>query len=92
MLGGVTRPPAEAVYDPAEGTMPMALFFFHFTNGRTIRDEEGENFPSLEAAKAHAAKIAAELATEPESQGFAVSVTDEQGNELAYVTIGRSTH
>ena len=24
----------------------MALFFFHFTNGRTIRDEEGENFPS----------------------------------------------
>ena len=34
--------------------MPMALFFFHFTNGRTIRDEEGENFPSLEAAKTHA--------------------------------------
>lgn len=23
----------------------MALFFFHFTNGRTIKDEEGENFP-----------------------------------------------
>ena len=72
--------------------MPMALFFFHFTNGRTIKDEEGENFPSLEAARAHAAKIAAELAAEPESQGFAVSVTDEEGNQLAYVTIGRSTH
>ena len=48
----------------------MALFFFHFTNGRTIRDEEGENFPTLEAAKVHAAKIAAELATEPESQAL----------------------
>ena len=54
--------------------------------------KRGRTFPSLEAARAHAAKIAAELAAEPESQGFAVSVTDEEGNQLAYVTIGRSTH
>ena len=67
----------------------MPRFFFHFTNGRTLRDEDGEDSPSLEAATAHAAKIAAELAKEPESRGFAVSVTDAQGNELAYVTIGR---
>jgi hypothetical protein len=70
----------------------MPRFFFHFTNGRTLRDEDGEDFPSLEAATAHAAKIAAELAKEPESRGFAVSVTDAQGNELAYVTIGRAVH
>jgi hypothetical protein len=66
--------------------MPMALFFFHFTNGRTIKDEEGENFPNLEATKAHAAKIAAELATEPESQGFAVSVTDVAARPLKSLT------
>jgi hypothetical protein len=60
--------------------------------GRTIKDEEGENSPSLEGAKAQAAKIAAELVTEPDSRRVAVSVTDEEGNELAYVTIGRSAN
>jgi hypothetical protein len=70
----------------------MALLFFHFTNGRTLRDDEGEDFPNLEAAKFHAANIAADLATEPDSQAFAVLVTDEQGHELAYVPIGRAIH
>jgi hypothetical protein len=65
----------------------MALFFFHFTNGRTIKDEEGENFPNLEATKAHAAKIAAELATEPESQGFAVSVTDDRSKATGIIDV-----
>ena len=76
----------------AQGTTPKPFFFFNFTNGRTIKDDEGENFSDLETAKAHAAKIAAELAKEPELQGFAVSVTDQHGNEVAYVTIGRAVH
>jgi hypothetical protein len=40
----------------------MARFFFHVKNGSTFKDEEGENYPNLETARAHAAKIASELA------------------------------
>ena len=45
----------------------------------------GENYPNLETARAHAAKIASELAKETGYEGFALSVTDEQGNEVAYM-------
>jgi hypothetical protein len=70
----------------------MARYFFHFTNGRTLRDHEGEDLPDLVAAIAHAARIAAELASEPESQVLAVSITDEHGNELAYMPIRGTLH
>ena len=56
------------------------------------KDEEGENYPNLETARAHAAKIASELAKETSYEGFAVSVTDEQGNEVAYVPIGEAAN
>jgi uncharacterized protein DUF6894 len=70
----------------------MARFFFHVTNGSTFKDAEGENCPSLEAARTHAAKIAGELGKDRGYEGFAVSVTDEQGNEVAYVTIGEAAN
>jgi hypothetical protein len=43
-------------------------------------------------ARTHAAKIAGELGKDRGYEGFAVSVTDEQGNEVAYVTIGEAAN
>ena len=54
--------------------------------------EEGENYPNLETARAHAAKIASELAKERPMRALRSSVTDEQGNEVAYVPIGEATN
>ena len=69
-----------------------------FTSKTTARlstfeeEEEGENYPNLETARAHAAKIASELAKETGYEGFALSVTDEQGNEVAYMPIGEAAN
>ena len=71
----------------------MARFFFHVKNDSTFKEEEeGENYPNLETARAHAAKIASELAKETGYEGFALSVTDEQGNEVAYMPIGEAAN
>jgi hypothetical protein len=48
----------------------MARFFFHVKNGSTFKGEEGENYPNLETATAHAAKIASELANETGYEGL----------------------
>ena len=63
----------------------MARFFFHVKNDKRKEKEEGENYPNLETARAHAAKIASELAKETGYEGFALSVTDEQGSRVAYM-------
>jgi hypothetical protein len=75
----------------------MARFFFHVKNDSTFFKEEEEevkweNYPNLETARAHAAKIASELAKETGYEGFALSVTDEQGNEVAYMPIGEAAN
>jgi hypothetical protein len=62
-------------------------FYFHLTDGRTFEDEDGERCSSLEAARAHAVRIAHELANEPELRGYAVKVTDENGNQVARVPL-----
>ena len=51
----------------------MARFFFHVKNDSTFfkEEEEGENYPNLETARAHAAKIASELARTA-YEGFAL--------------------
>ena len=54
---------------------------------RLSGDEDGEEFPSAEWA--HAVRIANELAQAGEYGGFAIKVLDEQGNEVAYVPIGK---
>jgi hypothetical protein len=72
------------MFENREGSR-MARFFFHVKNDSTFKEEEGENYPNLETARAHAAKIASELAKETGYEGFALSVTDEQGNEVAYM-------
>ena len=66
---------------------------FSFTSKTTARlRRRGENYPNLETARAHAAKIASELAKETGYEGFALSVTDEQGNEVAYMPIGEAAN
>ena len=47
-----------------------------------IKDDEGENWPSLEAARAHAVMIASELWQDGGYEGYAIYVTDDQGIEV----------
>ena len=91
MWGAETSRPHARLFENREGSR-MARFFFHVKNGSTFKDEEGENYPNLETARAHAAKIASELAKETGYEGFALSVTDEQGNEVAYMPIGEAAN
>ena len=51
------------MFENREGSR-MARFFFHVKNDSTFKEEEEENYPNLETARAHAAKIASELAKE----------------------------
>ena len=70
----------------------MSRFLFHITNGNAFKDEVGQDYSTLEATRAHAAQIAADLAKEPSYEGFVVLVTDEQGNEVAYVPVGAAAN
>jgi hypothetical protein len=70
----------------------MPRFFFHVTNGSTFKDEVGGDDSSLEASRAHAARIASDLSTDDDYKGFAVTVTDESGNEVAHVSIGKAAN
>jgi hypothetical protein len=56
---------------------------------RLSGDEDGEEFPSAESARAHAVRIANELAQAGEYGGVAIKVLDEQRNEVAYVPKGK---
>ncbi len=63
-------------------------YFFHVTDGTSMfKDEEGQKFSSLNHAKANAMLIASELAHDETYRGWALSVTDDQGNEVARVAI-----
>jgi hypothetical protein len=59
---------------------------------REFRFSVQTGITSCAAARTHAAKIAGELGKDRGYEGFAVSVTDEQGNEVAYVTIGEAAN
>jgi hypothetical protein len=90
-VGRGNLPPSRSFVRKPRGQSNGAIFF-HVKNGSTFKGEEGENYPNLETARAHAAKIASELAKETSYEGFAVSVTDAQGNEVAYVPIGEAAN
>ena len=67
----------------------MARFFFHVTKGNArIDDDDGDDCSSLEDAESLASRIASDLSTERDYDGFIVVVVDEQGNEVARVPIG----
>jgi hypothetical protein len=69
----------------------MPRFFFHVADGTSTKDADGEKFPSAEAARAHAVQIANELGEDRNYESFAVQVTDERGNEVAHIPIGRTS-
>jgi hypothetical protein len=42
----------------------LLRYYFHIVDGRTVRDEEGQEFPSLEEAKAEAVAAARSIMRE----------------------------
>ena len=68
----------------------MPLYFFHLAQPLPIQDTEGEVFGSNEDASAHAVAVAGDLArnhTPGEVAGKAISVTDEEGTQIATVPL-----
>jgi hypothetical protein len=63
----------------------MTRYFFTLTNGKRVRDPDGEEFASLDAAKAAATQAARDFAhNKPSSEidGHYISVADESGAEV----------
>jgi hypothetical protein len=62
----------------------MPRFYFQVTNGKTIPDEIGDRFDSVDEAIRHAITMARELghARPPTNTRENVSVIDEHGNEV----------
>jgi hypothetical protein len=52
----------------------------------------GRTTLASKAARDHAARIASDLSKDRDYAGFAVVVTDEQGNEVAHVPIGEAAN
>ena len=71
----------------------MTRYFFHVSNthetftGVEGKDPVGQAFSRPKDAKAHAARIAREIAQDDGWDGYAVVVVDERGNEIARVPI-----
>ena len=68
----------------------MGRYFFHLIGAFTSEDEEGEEFPTPEAAVAEACKVVRELAhnrAESEARGMKLRVIDDTGAEVAVVTV-----
>jgi hypothetical protein len=66
-------------------------YFFHFASqGAVFEDVRGESFTDLDGALDHAFKMVAQLETEEAvSLDRAVVVTDEKGNEMARLSVGK---
>src|SRR4030088_2261997 len=63
----------------------MPKFFFHLTNGETVRDDRGTRCTTVEEAKAFAQGVAAELGRNrllEEIQHLAFYFTGETGMEI----------
>ena len=70
----------------------MTRYFFHVSNSPTFTDKAGKDpigqqFPDPEHTKAHATRIAREIAQDDDWDGYSVVVVDEHGNEIARVPI-----
>ena len=62
-------------------------YYFHLQNGQQYPDEAGKVFSSPDAAIAHAALVASELAQDEDWGGFVIAVTDQQGNVVGQVPV-----
>ena len=65
------------------------LYYFHVQNGKQYPDEIGGAFPSRQAAVAHGAVLAAELAQDGDWEGFMISVTDVNGRVIVQIPVRR---
>jgi hypothetical protein len=64
-------------------------FYFHVENGSRYPDETGSVFSTPEDATAHAVVVARELAQDGSWHGSSILVTDDRGQEIIRVRIGR---
>lgn len=69
----------------------MTRYYFHAENGTKLRDEDGEELSSLEAAKTVASSVMAELLSLRHDQvwddgSLCVTVNDEEGRLVARLT------
>ena len=73
----------------------MPCFFFHLQDGgRWLEDNDGEEFPSAEAAERHARLVAWELAKNagPGTKlGRVIVLTDDRARELLRVPLDGAT-
>jgi len=72
----------------------MPRYFFHLDGYSRITDDEGEEFPTPQAAEEHARIVAAELvrnAKPLEYVGRSVILTDDRARELLRVPLQRTT-
>jgi hypothetical protein len=65
-------------------------YYFHIIDGRTVRDEEGQDFPGLEEAKAEAVASARSIMREAIWAGRlplneCIQIADEKGTVLMIV-------
>jgi hypothetical protein len=73
----------------AELSAERSRFYFHVENGSRYPDETGSAFSTPEEATAHAVIIARELAQDGSWHGSSILVTDDRGQEIIRVRIGR---
>jgi hypothetical protein len=69
----------------------MSRYFFDVVNGEgpVYRDVHGQDFANLKGAKAHAARVARELAQDGSQYvGCSVCIADEQKKECGRVSVG----
>ena len=69
----------------------MRYFFKVADHGAEFPDDTGEDCPTPDAARVRAEALARELGSDPDYRGFTIIVTDEQGKEVARVSIGVSS-
>jgi hypothetical protein len=93
-LPSVESPPMQADREgrnalawTAPTSVAVSRYYFHVCNGNKYEDQEGCVFLTPEKARLHASVIAGELAEDGDWKGYAVVVTDKQGNELFRVLI-----
>jgi hypothetical protein len=73
--------------------MAGTRYFFHVTESDLFYpDQHGTCFSTHADAVAHAHQIARELADDPASTGFAVTVHDAAGKEIARVSLRVEDH
>lgn len=77
----------------------MARYFFHLRDGDSLLkdDEEGQEFPNLEAVRLEAIEAARDILSEAALSGHAgslnqqIEVVDEAGHTVVTMPVGRAT-